>query len=288
MPTGFECKKLGHLRQDCPLLKSAFKKRMKKALFGAWSDDEVSISSDEEETPNIANLCLMGLEDEVSSLESQYEFTFDELNSTFHELMSKFKKVGSRIKTLKDLKEMLQKENYKLSNKNKVLQNELNASSENYIELEKKKKVYIEVNRILSIENINLKKKVYIEELKPLIDKLTLSSNKLELLLKDQKDSSNKAGIGYNFLSKNKTSHTKFISSNASTSISRAIGHIPKKTHHKPARTFVSKSASHADTFYTTKHTYVLNSKIICYACHKARHKVNKCNMIRRNSHVKL
>ena len=52
----------------------------------------------------------MALEDEeVQSPDSQYEFTFDELNYAFHEIMFEFKKVGSRIKTLKDLNENLQK-----------------------------------------------------------------------------------------------------------------------------------------------------------------------------------
>ena len=61
----YECKKPRYFRQDCPLLKSTLRKKMKKALFGAWSDDEVlSSSSDEEETINTANLCLMALENE--------------------------------------------------------------------------------------------------------------------------------------------------------------------------------------------------------------------------------
>ena len=82
---------------------------MKKALFGAWSDDEeLSSSSDEEETINTANLCLMAHEDEeVQSSNSQYEFTFDELIFAFHKLMSEFKKAESRIKKLKDLNETL-------------------------------------------------------------------------------------------------------------------------------------------------------------------------------------
>ena len=96
----FECKKPGYFRQDCPLLMKASIKKMKKALFGAWSDDE-------EETTNIDNLCLMGLEEEVLSPNSQTKFTFDELTSAFHELMCKFKNIGSRIKTLKDLNENL-------------------------------------------------------------------------------------------------------------------------------------------------------------------------------------
>ena len=107
----------------------------------------------------------------------------------------------------------------------------------------KRKRFILRKNRIFSNENINLKKEV--EKLTPLVDKLTLSSNKLELLLKDQKDSSNKARIGYDSLSKNRISATKFFFLNASTSTSRDTGHIPKKTCHRPPRTFVSKSTSH-------------------------------------------
>ena len=92
--------------------------------------------------------------------------------------------------------------------------------------------------------------------------------------------------IRFNSMNKNQTSTTKFVPSTASTSTSRIIGHIPKKTYHRPARTLVSKSASHAYTFCTTKHTYVPNSKIICYACHKVGHKAIQCNRIKRTIHV--
>ena len=53
---------------------------------------------------------------------------------------------------------------------------------------------------MVSNENINLKKDV--EKLKPLVDKLTLSSNMLELLLKDQNGSNNKSKMGYDTLSR--------------------------------------------------------------------------------------
>ena len=156
---------------------------MKKALFGTQSDDEVSTSSDEEETTNTANLCLMGLKDEVISLEPQSKFTFNELILSFHELMFEFKKAGSRIKTLKNINEALQDESNKISEQNKSLQNDINVLSENYIALEDEKRIYIEENRMLSNENTNLKTEV--EKLKPLVDILILSSNNLELLLKD-------------------------------------------------------------------------------------------------------
>ncbi|KAL4387201.1 hypothetical protein GQ457_09G021480 [Hibiscus cannabinus] len=58
----YECKKSGHLRTECPQLKkrSFGKKKKLKAHVATWSDEE---SSDEDEE-EVANLCLMALDDE--------------------------------------------------------------------------------------------------------------------------------------------------------------------------------------------------------------------------------
>ena len=58
----------------------------------------------------------------------------------------------------------------------------VNTFSKNNKALKNEKKMYLEKNKILNDENINLKKEV--EKLKPLVEKLILSSNKLELILK--------------------------------------------------------------------------------------------------------
>ena len=62
----YEYKKPGHMRYDCPLIKSSVRKKMKKALFEAWTDNESSSSSssDREEHTNITNFCLMAHEDD--------------------------------------------------------------------------------------------------------------------------------------------------------------------------------------------------------------------------------
>ncbi|GMI84085.1 hypothetical protein HRI_002077800 [Hibiscus trionum] len=59
--TCYECKKPGHIRSECPQLKkkSFGKKNKLKAQIATWSDDE---SSEEEE--EVANLCLMAIDDE--------------------------------------------------------------------------------------------------------------------------------------------------------------------------------------------------------------------------------
>ena len=67
------CRKPDHVRYECPLLKSSDKKKLKRAMFGAWTDNESSSSSssEEEQQSNLANFCLMAhQEDEEPSSES--------------------------------------------------------------------------------------------------------------------------------------------------------------------------------------------------------------------------
>ena len=62
----YEYKKPRHVRYDCLLIKGSVRKKIKKALFKAWTDNELSSSSssEREEHTNIANFCLMAYEDE--------------------------------------------------------------------------------------------------------------------------------------------------------------------------------------------------------------------------------
>ncbi|KAK8545874.1 hypothetical protein V6N13_067132 [Hibiscus sabdariffa] len=82
----YECKRPGHIRSECPQLKkkSFGKKKKLKAQIATWSDEE---SSDKEEQ-EVANLCLMALEEEtkVTSNSSTCDLTYNELLEEYEEL----------------------------------------------------------------------------------------------------------------------------------------------------------------------------------------------------------
>ena len=209
LPIYYECKKPGHYKPDCPLLKKIHKKsKKKKAMMATWSDSEESSSNEEEEQPKTANICLMELDDEVCS---NTDFTYDELNTAFYELLGEYRKAGIKIRTLKfDNRILLEEKNKALEEKN-LLQSELKNISETQNTLHYEGKI-----KELEEENTNLKNEI--EKLRPLVDKLTLSSNKLELILKNQRESNSKAGIGYKSIYKEKLPATNNMVSNASAS----------------------------------------------------------------------
>ena len=81
--TCYECKKLGHIRSECPKLKFKNKgaKDKRKAFKATWDDTSESESKLEEDQDEVANLCFMALEDDIevpsSSNSSFYEFNDD-------------------------------------------------------------------------------------------------------------------------------------------------------------------------------------------------------------------
>jgi len=113
--------------------------------------------------------------------------------------------------------------------------------------LKSKNSEFYNKNNTLLKENNDLKKEV--EKLKPFVGKLTLSSNKLELIFKDQRISGNKAGIGFNTSNSNYISATTFVKqkdsipkftpyktfvTKGSTSISKPVVYVPKNLNIKP------------------------------------------------------
>lgn len=109
------------------------------------------------------------------------------------------------------------------------MQKELEVLQRNKI-LEKKKNKSLQKLKDLKQENKNMQEKVQI--LKPLIDKLTLSSIKLELILRNQKKPCDKAEIDYNSSHKNRFSANHF-SAPTTFSKSNIVYYCCNKIEHK-------------------------------------------------------
>ncbi|GMI75421.1 hypothetical protein HRI_001211400 [Hibiscus trionum] len=79
--TCFECGQPGHIRSECPQLKKkGFEKKKKlKAKLATWSDEE----SSEDDEQEVANLCLMALEEDSSLGEHCYKAKAQSQNSWY-------------------------------------------------------------------------------------------------------------------------------------------------------------------------------------------------------------
>ncbi|MFV0960615.1 hypothetical protein QML37_29340 [Klebsiella pneumoniae] len=179
----YNCKKLGHIKKDCPLLKIKPKEhfKKKKAFQACWDDSDSS--SDEEEKEETANLCLMALEEEQVS-----KSEFDELLDTFEDLYSKYKHVCIKNKELRS-------ENSELNSKKNELLLEINnlkkKNSTQGLEIESIKSRF----DVLQNEIKVLKEKTL--DAQTIVRKFTIGRGKLDLILTSQKNSLNKTGLGF-------------------------------------------------------------------------------------------
>ncbi|GMI97389.1 hypothetical protein HRI_003408200 [Hibiscus trionum] len=143
----YECKKPGHIRSECPQLKmKGFEKKKKlKAKLATWSDEE----SSEDDEHEVANLCLMALDEDSSmviSNSSSFDFTFDklhdaydELQEVYDELVEKYKesviKNKKNISELNDKNDSLSQANLKFEKKILGLKDELKFFQDENVDL---------------------------------------------------------------------------------------------------------------------------------------------------------
>ena len=226
--TCFECKKSGHIKAECPLLKYKNKKVKKKAMVATWSDSEIS-SDEEEEEKEVANLCFMAWENKSEDQEEQEteneaayscfmaledveeeeendevseSLSYNELYDAFESLLGEYKKIGLKNVDLKKQVSALKNDLKNCHKDNDDLKTRLDLSNEEIDKLKIDKKGLVE-----KVENLTL-----------ISSKLTQGKDNLDKILGSQRYTLSKNGVGYgmNDLQKNdkanlvKISHSSF------------------------------------------------------------------------------
>ena len=199
-PICFECKKPGHMKMDCPMRKK--NKYKGRAMLADWlnSDEE---DSDKEEKNEVANMCMMALDDGVSissqsdcdseNDEDNLEIPYDELSSSFKDLFNDFGKLLAKNQTLREKTNMLLKEIEIL----KLNEKELLTKSQCTTCSSYKKEISELHNNIKSLKND--------------IYTFTRGKEGYELMLGSQSCGFGKSGIGYDPSRKQKFLRNFFV-----------------------------------------------------------------------------
>ncbi|KAK2353731.1 gag-protease polyprotein [Trifolium repens] len=237
--TCFECGNQGHIKNECPSLqkKNGFKsKKFKKPkrAYIAWDDNEVSSSSDSE-SEEYANLALMAShhsddeDEEVSSRSSSYENDYQSaINELLNECKILYKKVSTQKKTIQSLEE-------------KIDTMETNFEIEKQSFLEKEKQNFeVEKQNLLEKEKQNFTCKkcdslsFQIVQLKRVLERYEKGQVGLDNILRQQRRSNDKSGLGYSKFDKLSTSKTIFVkaidqSNKEKVNKAQKVNHRPKK-----------------------------------------------------------
>ena len=172
----------------------------------------------------------MANEDEVCEAKF-FDFTFEELENTFSKLFDDFKKIKLKNNKLKAKVLALTNEKEEFSKSNGKLTQEFECLRKQQLELTKEKDKVLQENQSLKEE---------LEKVKPFIDKFTYSSEKLDLLLNNQRTVFDKAGLGFKTQRKQKFFKNFFVP--ASTSFScyccGMIGHKAYQCVHRKINNF--------------------------------------------------
>ena len=189
----FKCKKLGHMKYDCPLYKSEAKRRKKKAMMATWSESEESF--EEENGKEVANMYFMVI-DELD--EVNFNLSDEDIHDVFEELYKDFEKLSL--------------ENIYLKKKIQQLEKEFGEVKENFSNVEISKTHLEKENEILRKKN---------EWLTSSISIFSYGQKYFKMILASQKCVFDKQWLGFKSSKNQKYLKNYFVkeSTNASSSI---------------------------------------------------------------------
>ena len=117
---------------------------------------------------------------------------------------------------------------------------------------------------------------------------MILSSNKLELLLTNKRDSDNKARIGCNSNNTNRILTRKFVSPKTYTSTSKNKRYKPNLANYKYVETIISTSKPHASTSETIRSAFNQMARTFNYTHKRTLHNIFQLNSSMSHSpHIK-
>jgi len=228
----YECKKPGHIRTDCPLLKSS-KKFKKKAMKATWDDSDESESGSDEE---VANFCFMAHSDNCDEQDDEVTLespSYDELFETFENMQNELEKLGSKYNVLRKKYNTLTSENktlldeitcLKLHEHDIVKIDKIDVSCDEHALDCDEKNILLDKVKFLEqdcCEKDNLLKLLKEKELNVLheldkanksIKKLTIGAQRLDKIIEVGKSYGDKRGVGYiDEVSTPSTSKTIFV-----------------------------------------------------------------------------
>ena len=149
-------------------------------MIAAWGEDSDDSDFETDICKNeVANLCLMALEDEVND----NSFPFDKLQTAFDELHDEFKKLSLKSNCQKKIIFSFSQENEFLTSKINTLENEV-LTMEKEKKFSKEKEFLQKKNKILKNEKVVLNENI--EDLKNILSKFTRGRDTLNKILKSQ------------------------------------------------------------------------------------------------------
>ena len=251
----FECGEKGHVKSECPTLEKKNKhfkrnkdKRPKKAYI-AWDDNEISSSSDEEQ----ANLALIAThhsddeEEEVSNETSSYDNdALNAIDELLNECKILYKKVSTQKKHILSLEEKID-------------------TMEKYFQIERQSFLEKEKQNLTCKECESLS--FQIVQLKRVLERYEKGQIGLDNVLRQQRFSNDKSGLGYSKFNKPSTSKTIFVK--ASDQSNKEKVNKAQKVHHHPKKRFPKKKS------YVPR--YRSNFVPTCFYCGISGHTPNAC-----------
>lgn len=229
--TCYECGKQGHIKPDCPKLakKGGFKGKKdfkNKKAYVAWDDKEIS-SSSKSESDECANMDLMASyhsDEEIDEVSSSFSIYDNEAQEVIDELLKECKTLCKNISSQKKIISFLEEQNTAFIK---------NIENEKQKLMDEKQSLVCKNCESLSFQIVQLKR---------VLERYEKGQIGLEEILKHQRYSNDKSGLGYSKFSKPSINKTIFVKASEQVDKEKANNSQSMHQSHKKKRIMKKKN----------------------------------------------